>query len=120
MFWKLIKLLKNNKMTLRQEKVRENIKNLVAQFLGRESNRTSLITVTNADLSRDFKKSTIFITVLPDSSEKSALDFVKRQRSDIRSFVKSKLSMKTTPFLDFEIDYGEKNRQRIDELSSNL
>ncbi len=107
-------------MTLRQEKVRENIKNLVAQFLSKESNRTSLITVTSANVSKDLKKSTIFITVLPDSGEESALNFVKRKRSDIRSFVQSKLKMRRTPFFDFEIDHGEKNRQRIDELSADL
>ena len=107
-------------MTLRQEKVKENIKHLVAQFLERESNRTSLITVTDANVSKDFKKATLFISVLPDSREESALNFAKRQRSDIRKFIQSRLKMKFTPFLDFEIDQGEKNRQRIDELSSNL
>jgi len=107
-------------MTLRQEKVKENIKHLVAQFLERESNRTSLITVTDANVSSDLKKATLFISVLPNSSEESALNFAKRQRSAIRKFIQSKLKMKFTPFLDFEIDQGEKNRQRIDELSSNL
>ena len=107
-------------MTLRQEKVRENIKNLAAQFLEKESNRTSLITITDADVSKDLKQASIFITVLPTSNEQPALDFVKRQRSDFRHFLQSKLKMKFTPFLDFAIDEGEKNRQRIDELSQDL
>ncbi|MFH1402528.1 MAG: ribosome-binding factor A [Patescibacteria group bacterium] len=105
-------------MTLRQNKVKENIKNLAAQFLSMESNRVSLITVTNATVSKDLKKATIFISVLPETSEKSALNFAKRKRSDIRDFLKEKLKMKTIPFLDFELDMGEKNRQKIDELSS--
>jgi ribosome-binding factor A len=107
-------------MTLRQEKVKENIKHLVAQFLERESNGTSLITVTDASVSKDLKKATIFITVFPDSGEESALNFAKRKRSDIREFIKKKLQMRVLPFLDFEIDEGEKNRQRIDELSLDL
>lgn len=107
-------------MTLRQDKVRENIKHLVAQFLERESNGTSLITVTNATVSKDLKRATLFITVFPDSSEASALDFTKRKRSDLKSFIQSKLKMRVTPFLDFEIDQGEKNRQKIDELSLGL
>jgi len=107
-------------MTLRQEKVSENIKHLAAEFLQRESSGGSLITVTNSDISKDLKKATIFITVFPESSEKSALDFAKRKRSDIRNYIRAKLKMKTLPFLDFDIDKGEKNRQRIDELSLNL
>ena len=42
-------------MTLRQNKVKENIRNLVADFLKAESNRTSLITVTDANVSKDLK-----------------------------------------------------------------
>jgi len=107
-------------MTLRQNKVKENIRNLVADFLKAESNRTSLITVTDANVSKDLKKATIFISVLPESGEESALNFVKRRRKDVRNYLKKKLEMRSIPFLDFEIDLGEKNRQRIDELSQEL
>ncbi|MCC7160382.1 ribosome-binding factor A [Candidatus Nomurabacteria bacterium] len=100
----------------RNEKVANNIKELSAQFLGRENNRTSLITVTSATVSPDLKKATIFITVLPTSKEKNALDFVKRQRGDLREFLKKSMPIKVIPFIDVEIDEGEKNRQKIDEL----
>ena len=107
-------------MTLRQDKVKENIRNLTAQFLEMESNRTSLITVTDANVSKDLKKATIFISVLPESGEESALNFVKRKRKSVRNYLKKKLDMRNIPFLDFELDFGEKNRQRIDELSQDL
>ena len=107
-------------MTLRQNKVKDNIRNIVAQFLERESNGTSLITVTGANVSKDLKKATIFISVLPESGEESALNFVKRRRKDVRSYLKKKLEMRSIPFLDFEVDLGEKNRQLIDELSQDL
>lgn len=100
----------------RNEKVANNIKELSAQFLGRENNRTSLITVTSATVSPDLKKATIFITVLPTSKEKNVLDFVKRQRGDLREFLKKSMPIKVIPFIDVEIDEGEKNRQKIDEL----
>ncbi|MBU1046526.1 30S ribosome-binding factor RbfA [Patescibacteria group bacterium] len=104
-------------MTLRQDKVKENIRNIIAQFLRSESNRLSLITVTRVDVSSDLKKATIFVSVLPESGEESALNFLKRRRKDARDYLRKKLSMRSIPFIDFEIDYGEKNRQRIDELS---
>ncbi|MEX2028857.1 MAG: ribosome-binding factor A [Candidatus Paceibacterota bacterium] len=100
----------------RNEKVANYIKELTAQFLSREDNRTSLITVTSASVSPDLKRATIFITVLPNSKEKAALGFVKRKRKELRDFLKKKLEIKTIPFLDVAIDLGEKNRQKIDEL----
>ena len=100
----------------RNEKVAIHIKELAALFLGRENNRTSLITVTGANCSPDMKKATIFITVLPSDKEDNALQFVKRQRGDLREFLKKNLPIKTIPFIDVAIDLGEKNRQKIDEL----
>lgn len=104
-------------MSLRTEKVTELIKKLSAEFLSREADKSSIITITNANISDDLKNATIFLSVFPEASEDSALNFAKRKRSELKKFVKSKLRMRRVPFFDFEIDYGEKNRQKIDELS---
>src|SRR3989339_823958 len=74
--------------TGRQEKVANHLKELAAQFLGRENNRTSLITVTSASCSPDLKRATILIAVLPTSKEKDALNFIKRQLGELREFLK--------------------------------
>lgn len=103
-------------MTLRQEKINKELREVVANFLESESNRTSLITVTGVDVSPDLKNAKIFITVLPESREATALDFCKRKRSEIKHAIKKKMNLKVIPFVDVEIDRGEKNRQRIHEL----
>ena len=100
----------------RNKKVANQIKELVAEFLGKENNRTSLITVTSCNTSPDLKKATVFITVLPDNKEHDALDFSKRKRTEIRDYLKRKMNIKVIPFLDIKIDNGEKHRQKIDEL----
>ncbi len=100
----------------RNDKVANLIKELGAQFLERENNNTSLITVTSCTVSPDLKRATIFITVLPDEKEKSALGFVKRKRGELRAFLKKSIQIKIIPFIDIQIDRGEKNRQKIDEL----
>lgn len=100
----------------RNEKVANQIKELAAQFLERENDRTSLITVTTATCSPDLKRATILITVLPDSRQSAALGFVKRQLKELRSYLQKNIPIKTIPFLDVAIDLGEKNRQKIDEL----
>ena len=107
-------ILEENKN--RQSKVANLIKELSAQFLGRENNRTSLVTVTYANISPDLKRATIFITVLPIKKEHDVLDFAKRKRSELREFIKKNMQTKIIPFVDIEIDQGEKNRQKIDEL----
>lgn len=89
---------------------------IAAEYLNRESNGASLITVTGCTISDDFKRATIYITVLPDDKETDALNFAKRQRTDLRNFIKTKTKIGTLPFLEIEIDAGEKHRQHIDEL----
>ena len=101
----------------RQQQVSEQIAHLAAEFLGRESNRQSLITITRADIAPDLSKATVYFTVLPNEQEPQALDFAKRKRADFRTFVKKHTQMRRLPFFDFEIDYGEKNRQHLDTLT---
>ena len=103
-------------MTDRGRRASEILRQLAAQYLSVESNRTSLITVTDVDLSMDGKKATILITVMPVDASQNALNFVKRKRSDFRSYVKKNSRLKRLPYFDFAIDEGEKNRRRIDEL----
>ena len=103
-------------MIQRNEKVANYIKELAADFLGRENDRTSLITVTSTTCSPDLKRATIFITVFPTLKEKSALQFAKRKREELREFIKKNMTTKNIPFIDVAIDLGEKHRQKIDEL----
>lgn len=103
-------------MTLRQDKVTNLLRELAGTFIQGESNKTSLITVTDCSVSRDMKRATIFLTVFPEAKEKAALDFLKRRRSEFRDHLKRNMSSHTIPFIDFEIDRGEKNRQKIDSL----
>lgn len=106
-------------MTDRHERVGEIIKHLAAEFLSRESNRTSLITVTNIDLARDMSKAIILVSIFPENKTKGAIDFVKRKRNDFRDYVKQNSKLRRIPRFDFELDLGEKNRQNIDNLLQN-
>lgn len=101
----------------RHEQVSQLIAQLAGEFLERESNRRSLVTVTRADLAPNFKSIMIYLSVLPETEEKPALDFAKRQRSDFREYLKEHTRLHPIPNIDFELDFGEKNRQRLDELT---
>ncbi|HEU0085434.1 MAG TPA: ribosome-binding factor A [Candidatus Paceibacterota bacterium] len=100
----------------RKDNMQSLVKEVTARFLGEEGNGTSLITVTNCLISEDMKRGTVFITVLPEDKENAAIGFAKRKRREIREVLKKSLNTKIVPFIDIEIDRGEKNRQKIDEL----
>lgn len=101
----------------RHVQISETIAHRAADFFARESNGQSLVTITRADLSPDLKEITIFFSVLPDSAEAAVLKFAKRNRSEFREYLKGHTALGRIPTVDFEIDYGEKNRQRIDDLT---
>lgn len=104
----------------RKEKLQETIHELASTFISHESNRTSMITVTKVIAEEDFKKVVIFVTVFPDDQERAAMDFLKRQRSEFKEFAKHSDRLARLPLFDFEIDKGEKARQRIEQISLNL
>lgn len=95
----------------------EAISHYAADFMAREASNQSLITVTRTELSSDMKQATIYISVLPESAERSALAFAKRERSAFREYIKTKSALQRIPTIDFALDFGEKNRQRIDDLT---
>jgi len=103
-----------------EEKAGNIFRKLAGEFIARESNRTSLITVTNVLVRENGRELMVFVTVLPDDQEEVALSFLKRKRSDFREYVKKNTRIKTIPVVDFEIDKGEKHRQRIDEISQGI
>lgn len=100
-----------------EEKAGGLFKKLASEFVARESNRTSLITVTDTMIRENGREALFLVTILPESEEETALAFLKRKRSDLREHIKKNTRVKTIPIVDFDIDRGEKNRQRIDELS---
>ncbi len=99
----------------RQTMVSQEIAHHAGLFIARESNGASLITVTRADVAPDLKKTTIYVSVLPKAQEQTALAFLKRVRTDFHDFLKDKTVMRNVPTVDFVLDFGEENRQRIDD-----
>ncbi len=86
-----------------------------ADWITRNGNRRSLITFTRGEYSTDGKKLFIMYTVIPESQERQAEEFLTRHGDDIRNHVKSK--MKTQPaWFRFKLDSGERNRERISDL----
>jgi ribosome-binding factor A len=118
------KIMKKNTAPVNKEarggRIREIVRVLATSFISLESNYTSLITVTGVEISKRGDRAVIMFTVLPEEKESDALDFLKRKRADFREYVKKESRLARIPFFDFEIDMGEKNRQKIDEISRGI
>ena len=99
-----------------KEKLIGVIMNLAGQFLSREADTSSLITVTGCLLADNMRSATVLISVLPDNRSSAALEFAQRKLPEFRSYVASHARLKYVPFFHFALDNGEKNRQQIDEI----
>lgn len=103
-------------MSERTAKIRELLLQYSGQYIAQQAHRDALITPTQAVVSRDLRQATIFVSVFPEEFETSALGFLKRHRSKFRAFLRKNTRLPVLPFISFELDGGEKNRQRIDEI----
>ncbi len=103
-------------MAFHREKKIALIRDLAAKFFGERSNRSSLITVTSVKLAIDSSSVALGISVLPETHEVAALDFARRQLGELRQYIGAHAKFGNVPYLTVDIDLGEKNRQRVEEL----
>ncbi|HEY4520171.1 MAG TPA: ribosome-binding factor A [Candidatus Paceibacterota bacterium] len=108
-------------MKHRQEKIKEAITHAAGEYFTREAplgyKGRALVTVTRTMISPDSKKALVFLSIFPDNDEEQVLISLKRQRSAFRAYIAEQTAVRPIPTIDFTIDAGEKNRQRIDELT---
>lgn len=107
-------------MSDRHVRVSSILKEYAAKFIQLEANPDPLITVTNAEITPDQKRVTIFVTTIPETREADALTFLKRNGTEFRHYLKKHSSLKMIPHIDFAIDAGERHRQNIDRITSEL
>ncbi len=96
------------------------LKELIATFIRGEANSDPMITVTSLDLSPDGRRAIVFVTTIPDGRENDAVIFLKRNATELRNYLKKKARIKNIPHIEFMVDAGEKHRQHMDELISDI
>lgn len=101
----------------KREIIAEILHRLAAEFVRDEASKSSLLTITRAELSPTGKEARIFFTTLPESEEETALKFLERKTSEFTHYVREHSKIGLIPHLTFQIDYGERNRQHLDTLS---
>ncbi len=92
------------------------LQELAAKFVNLESNKTSLITITRAEMNEMLDRITFYVDVFPDSAEDVAIGFLMRKRGACRAYIKAHASIQRIPHVEFALDEGEKKRRRVDAL----
>ena len=99
----------------RQEKVNSLLRRFVSSFLVKEKS-SAIVTITRIETSKDLKIAKIFISIFPESKETETIKLLKLKTGELHKFIGSRIKMKFLPHLEFEIDKGEKERQKIEKL----
>lgn len=94
----------------------EIIVRAAARAVAEEASPESLITITDSRLSKDGKTLSLLINVIPKDKEHPAIVFLNRKQHDVFEYVKKHTDLSFIPKIVFEINEGEKNRQRLDAL----
>ncbi len=105
-------------MNQRHTTIERLLQEAAAQYLNTQSNKTSLITITGTKLSKSRNMITFLVSIFPESSEGPAIGFLMRKRGDCKKYLKDKTRIQHMPHVEFELDSGEKNRQKVDDLLS--
>lgn len=108
----------NARANRRTDRAAEIIAHEAAVFIKEVASSESLITVTRALASSRGERMTVFISVFPEEREGAARALLARKREAFSEYLKAHARLRPLPRVDFEIDPGEKNRLRLDELGS--
>ena len=107
-------------MSARDDRALSILLESAGRYIAREAGRGTLITPTRATLSRDRKNAMIYVSVFPDDQSGHAIEFLMRHKDLFRNELKKTTRFSRLPFIRFEIDEGERARQRFQDFSKDI
>jgi ribosome-binding factor A len=88
-------------MGKKEDRLASALHTVAAEFINRESNRKSLITVTHVDWPEGEKQARVFVSVFPQKDTHAAMDFLKRQHDHFMSYLKKSVKLHMLPYVSF-------------------
>ena len=110
-------------MSIRTEKVAEEIKHQMASILSRDlaELKLGLVTVTRVKISRDLKNAKIYLSFIGNKEPAEiCIEKVSNRKKQIRMHLGSKMHLRFVPELDFYFDDTIEYASRIDELIKEI
>lgn len=110
-------------MNVRADRVAEQMKKELTDIISRKLKdpRIGFITITDVEVSGDLQIATVYISILGD--EKAVEDSLKgldRAKGFIRSEIGSRIRLRVTPEIHFEMDSSIAYGNRIEDLLRGL
>ncbi|MGD6832764.1 30S ribosome-binding factor RbfA [Sutcliffiella halmapala] len=113
-------------MTLRSNRVGEQMKKELSDIIGRKIKdpRVGFVTVTDVQVTGDLQQAKVYISVLGDDEKRQdTLIGLAKAKGFIRSEIGRRIRLRKTPELFFEFDesmeYGNRINTLIHELNRN-
>ncbi len=101
---------------MKKEALEKELQKQIAQWVTKNANRDSLITVARLELSPDISHATVGVSVLPEKYEKDALRFLQKHIVDIKTYLKKNTRGMLPKTYAWHIDDGAKKRDVIYRL----
>ncbi|MFC4354462.1 30S ribosome-binding factor RbfA [Chryseomicrobium palamuruense] len=110
-------------MAMRANRVAEQMKKEIADILKRKVKdpRVEFVTVTDVEVTGDLQQATVYVTVLEQQvKQEEALKGLDKAKGIIRSEVGTRIRLRKTPELSFQIDESIAYGNHIDDLLRQL
>ncbi|MGI9952028.1 30S ribosome-binding factor RbfA [Moorellaceae bacterium AZ2] len=110
-------------MSLRAERVAEQMKKEIAQILQDEIKdpRIGFVTVTAVELSNDLQHAKVYVSIYGDDQEKKqTLEALARATGFVRREIGRRIKLRLTPEIVFKFDESIEHGDRIARLLSRI
>ncbi len=108
-------------MSERLKKLNDLLRDEVGKILKKELglDTDALVTVVRAVVSPTLEHATVWISVFPESQEKSALKEINNEIYSLQQALNKRLVMRPVPKIRFEIDRTEEKAAHIEQIIEN-
>ena len=110
----------SNKLNRTNDDIQRVMANLITQIKDPRVSRWGLISVSHVDTTSDLRYSKIYLSVLGDVDEKEFKKGLKSASGWLRHELGSRLDLRYTPELVFELDRSIEHGAHINQLISKL
>ena len=110
-------------MSVRADRIAEQMKKELTDIISRKLKdpRIGFVTITDVEVSGDLQIATIYISVLGDEqAAENSLKGLEHAKGFIRSEIGSRIRLRVTPEIHFEMDSSIAYGNRIEDLLRNL
>ena len=99
----------------------ERVNNLIKEELGYLLKREvefpeALVTVMEVACSRKMERAIVYLSVLPVSKSDAMLKIARQNQARLQFLLLKKMHIRPMPRIQFEIDRGQDNAARVEEL----